>query len=133
MKIIIADSKNWFNLNDEIKNSHEVYFFKCRSKFTFEKIESISPDIIFFPHWNHKVQKNIFKKFNCIVFHTAPLPYGRGGSPIQNLILKGYTKSPVCSLKMVEEMDGGPIYMKKNISLQGSLETIFKRITKLRR
>ena len=130
MKIVIANSKNWFVLNDKIKNIHDVYYFKCKRSFTLEKIKSISPDIIFFPHWNHKVEKQIFENFDCIVFHTAPLPYGRGGSPIQNLILNGFTKSPVCALKMVEEMDSGPIYMKKVVSLKGSLETIFKRINK---
>ena len=51
---------------------------------------------------------------NRIVFHTAPLPYGRGGSPIQNLIVRGHiSPAPVCALKMVSGLDEGPIYDKQ--------------------
>ena len=74
------------------------------------------------------MEKEIFSQFNCIVFHTAPLPYGRGGSPIQNLIKRGYKKSPVCALKMCEGIDNGPIYKQKEISLEGSLSDILKRL-----
>ena len=56
------------------------------------------------------------------------MPYGRGGSPIQNLIINGYTSSPVCALKMTEKIDAGPIYAKQNISLHGTLNDIFSRI-----
>ena len=56
------------------------------------------------------------------------MPYGRGGSPIQNLILNGYEFTPVCALKMISELDAGPIYGQINISLEGKLESIFKRI-----
>ncbi len=58
---------------------------------------------------------NIIKNYNCICFHTAPLPYGRGGSPIQNLIKRNYKKTPICALKMSNKIDAGPIFLKKNI------------------
>ena len=56
------------------------------------------------------------------------MPFGRGGSPIQNLILRGYKHSPVCALKMTSGIDSGPIYMKRNLSLEGSLKEIFKEL-----
>ena len=65
-----------------------------------------------------------------MVFHTAPLPYGRGGSPIQNLIKRGHTSSPVCALSMSDEIDSGPIYDQLDISLEGNLSEIFKRLNK---
>ena len=55
------------------------------------------------------------------------MPYGRG-SPIQNLILNNFDETPVCALKMTEELDAGPIYTKKTISLEGSLNKILERI-----
>ena len=61
------------------------------------------------------------------MFHTAPL-YGRGGSPIQNLILEGFDKAPVCAIKMTRELDSGPIYASSSISLAGSLKDIFSRL-----
>ena len=78
---------------------------------------------------SYKLNNNILKKFNCICFHAAPLPYGRGGSPIQNLILKKFKNTPVCAIKMTNKIDAGPIYLKRNISLSGNLDEIFDRIS----
>ena len=91
-------------------------------------LDKIKPDFIFFPHWNWKVPKDIFLKYNCILFHTSDLPKGRGGSPIQNLIINNKKTSPVCAIQMIEEIDAGPEYGRKNISLEGNITEIFDRI-----
>ena len=39
--------------------------------------------------------------------------YVRGGTPIQNMILRGFKKTKICALKMSEKIDQGPIYLKK--------------------
>lgn len=93
-----------------------------------ELLNNFKPDLIFFPHWSWIVDRKIFLNFTCIVFHAAPLPYGRGGSPIQNLIIRGYKKTSVCAIKMKDGIDSGPIYIKKNISLNGSLSDILIRL-----
>ena len=128
MKIAIACSKPWFNISEKIRKNNKILFFKNKSDLNIENIENFNPDLIFFPHWSWIVPNQIHENYNCILFHTAPLPFGRGGSPIQNLILLGYDSSPVCALKMVNELDSGPIYGKKNLSLNGSLSEIFKRL-----
>ena len=128
MRIVIACSKSWFLISDYLKNNHQIIFIKEKHELTVENIKKINPNLIFFPHWNWKVPSEIHHNYRCILFHTAPLPYGRGGSPIQNLILLGYKKSPVCALRMVEELDAGPIYSKKELSLEGSLSNIFQRL-----
>lgn len=128
MKIIIASSKPWFVISDYLKKNNHILFIKEKSELTIENINKFNPSLIFFPHWNWQVPNEIHTKYKCILFHIAPLPYGRGGSPIQNLILRGYKKSPVCALKMVEELDSGPIYAKREISLEGPLSIIFKRL-----
>ena len=46
------------------------------------------PKYIFFPHWSKKVDTKIVNNYECVCFHETDLPYGRGGSPIQNLILR---------------------------------------------
>lgn len=131
--IIIAASKDWFNANNLPNNLNGINykFITKKSELNLKDIKKINPKYIFFPHWNWIVEEKIYNSFECIVFHTAPLPYGRGGSPIQNLILKGIKMAPVCALKMTEEIDGGPIYLKKNVSLSGNIEDIFNRISKV--
>ena len=129
---VIASSKNWFDKNLESKKikSLKPKVISCKEDLNLNNLTKINPRYIFFTHWNWIVEKEIFEKFDCIVFHTAPLPYGRGGSPVQNLILRGFQEAPVCSLKMTSEIDGGPIYLKKNIKLNGTIDQIFKRIAK---
>ena len=63
-------------------------------------IKEIDPDFIFFPHWSYKVDNEIIKNFKCICFHSTPLPYGRGGSPIQNMIIRGHKSTQVCAYKI---------------------------------
>jgi len=59
------------------------------------------------------------------------LPYGRGGSPLQNLIIRGLKNTKISALRMTEVLDGGPIYMKRNLSLSGRAENIYKRASKI--
>ncbi len=128
MRLLICNSKNWFSLSNEIRNSSSIKEISKKEDLNLELIREFKPNYIFFPHWNWIVDKNIHQTQNCIVFHTAPLPYGRGGSPIQNLILNGYEDTPVCALKMTSELDAGPIYGEITISLDGNLKSIFLRI-----
>lgn len=130
--IVIACSKKWFLINKKTLNltkKKNVFFIKDKNKLNLKKLKKIKPTKIFFPHWSFKVPDEIIKNYECICFHTAPLPFGRGGSPIQNLILRGFLTSPVCALKMTDTIDGGPIYLKRNVSLKGNLSEIFNRIS----
>ena len=131
-KILFVSSKKWFFLNKDVKKlikKKNIYKITDKKKLNLKNISKINPTKIFFPHWSYRVPNKILKKFECICFHTAPLPYGRGGSPIQNLIIRKFKKAPVCAIKMTNKIDSGPIYLKKNISLNGSLNEIFERIS----
>ena len=86
-------------------------------------------NLIFFPHWSYLVDKKITNKFKCICFHSAPLPYGRGGSPIQNLIVRDFKQTPVCAIEMTEKIDAGGIYLKQNLSLKGDLNDILNSMS----
>ena len=55
------------------------------------------------------------------------LPYGRGGSPLQNLIFRGHLETKITALRCIGELDAGPVYMKRPLSLNGSASEIFLR------
>lgn len=130
-KYIIASSKDWFQNSTITKDFEKFNFVYLNNKEDLElsKIEKINPRFIFFPHWSWIVPKDIHQNYECVAFHTSPLPYGRGGSPIQNLIARNFEKAPVCALKMNDILDGGPIYGTKEISLLGSGDQIFDRLS----
>lgn len=128
MRIVVCSSKSWFELNPLTRKTHVVKFIQNNDELSTESLVQFKPDYVFFTHWNWIVKDEIHENFNCVVFHTGPLPYGRGGSPIQNLILEGFDEAPVCAIKMTRKLDSGPIYAASNISLDGTLKEIFSRI-----
>ena len=94
-------------------------------------LEVVNPRYIFFPHWSWIVSKEIVKRHECICFHMTDLPYGRGGSPLQNLIIQGFKKTMLTALRMEDGVDTGPIYYKTTLSLHGSAYDIYKRSGRL--
>lgn len=59
------------------------------------------------------------------------VPYGRGGSPLQNLISRGHKTTMLTALRMSETLDAGPVYFKRPLELDGSAEKIFRRASDL--
>lgn len=87
----------------------------------------IKPRYIFFPHWRWIVPKSITQKYECVCFHMTDVPFGRGGSPLQNLIVRGYRDTKLTALHMIEGVDSGPVYLKSPLSLDGSAAEIYER------
>jgi len=106
-------------------------FCKNRSKL-HSAIDAAKPTYIFFLHWSHIIPKEICEAHQCVCFHMTDVPYGRGGSPLQNLIARGHRSTKVTALRMTSELDAGPVYLKKELSLEGSTaEEIYQRASKL--
>jgi methionyl-tRNA formyltransferase len=127
---VVASSKDWFKEYPKSKEYDKLNIIEIKNKadLTLELLEKINPRYIFFPHWNWKVDSEIYERYECVVFHTAPLPFGRGGSPIQNLIIRNIEKTPVCAIRMTEILDGGPIYDSIEVTLDGTITEIFSKI-----
>ena len=68
---------------------------------------------------------------NVFAFHETNVPYGRGGSPIQNLIIENHKKTVITALQMVDKLDAGPIYLKYPLSLNGNAQQIYERTAKI--
>lgn len=91
------------------------------------RIKKLKPRYIFFPHWNHIIPASIMDLAECVCFHETDVPFGRGGSPIQNLIVHGRKKTKITALQMTQELDAGPVYLKRPLALEGLAEEIFIR------
>ena len=59
------------------------------------------------------------------------MPFGRGGSPVQNLIARGVRETVISALRMTDEIDAGPVYRKRSLSLEGGGEEIFVRAARI--
>lgn len=134
MNIVIATSRTWHEwIADELKknSNYNVTLITRKEDLTKDQLEKIKPDFVFFPHWSYLVKDEIFNNFNCVIFHMTDLPFGRGGSPLQNLIAREIYHTTLTALKCVSELDAGPIYLKKHLRLNGSASEIFERASRL--
>ena len=132
MRIIIATIKSWNieraqALQKECAGTHEIVIYTDREEFSVDNVRDFQPDYIFLPHWSYIIPKEITDDWECVVFHMTDLPYGRGGSPLQNLIVRGHRETKISAIRVTETLDGGPIYMKHALSLDGSASEIFVR------
>lgn len=127
--IIVASSKPWHREEFERIAGDEpnLWLYVSNPNELNVALSTSNPRYLFFLHWNWKVSQEIWQKHECVCFHITNVPYGRGGSPLQNLILRGKTTTQVTALKMIDEMDAGPIYAKRPMSLEGSAEEIYRR------
>lgn len=129
--IIVATIKEW-NIDNYMKLKHryssKFYFHLITSneELTTELAESLNPIYIFFPHWSWMIDSSIFLNYESIVFHMTDLPFGRGGSPLQNLIEKEIYNTKISALRVDHGIDTGDIYLKENLNIEyGSAQDIF--------
>lgn len=107
-----------------------VHIITDASDLTYERLFAASPLFVFFPHWSHIIPKQITDDFRCVVFHMTDLPFGRGGSPLQNLIVRGIRQTKISALAVDEGIDTGAIYMKQDLDLSGTAAEILARASR---
>jgi methionyl-tRNA formyltransferase len=132
MKIIIATIKSW-NIENAMRFKADnpkidVKIITEKSEFTEAVVRDINPDYVFIPHWSWIIPPEIYENYRCVVFHETDLPFGRGGSPIQNLIVRRIYNTKISAISVNGEIDGGDIYLKADIDIStGTISDILKR------
>lgn len=109
----------------------EWHYIDDPAALTVDAVRAIAPRYLFFLHWSWRVPAEIFEPCECVCFHLGALPYGRGGSPLQNLIVRGHRETLLTALRMVEGLDAGPIYTQRPIALTGTAGEILSRASVL--
>ncbi len=133
-KYIVVGRTVWSQkiFNETIsKYSGKWHLIQEKEKLILTAIKQINPRYIFFLHWSWKVPEEIINNYECVCFHMTDVPYGRGGSPLQNLIIRGHQQTKLTALQMTEEFDAGAVYLKEDLCLSGNAEEIYIRATYL--
>ena len=130
---LIITKKKWHFDNFKKLKSNKFRLVTNKKKLTYNYISKIKPKLIFFPHWSNKVSSKIITNFKCICFHETALPYGRGGSPIQNLIIRGKKNTSISAFIMNNKLDSGDLISikKRKLLLDGSAQQIYERSSKI--
>ncbi|MBN18540.1 MAG: methionyl-tRNA formyltransferase [Chloroflexi bacterium] len=117
------------NVFKKLKKKYKNFILiKDKENLTISKIQNIDPKFIFFPDWSWILPNEIIKNYQCVCIHESNLPKFRGGSPLQNQIIRGIKKTKSTAFLMNEKIDAGKILLKKELSLDGTLDEIFLRM-----
>ena len=128
--VIASPHKRNSHIEEYLRVSHKdwnIHHITEKSSLSKYKLQTIKPDWVFFPHWSWIIPDEILLSYKCVIFHMTDLPFGRGGSPLQNLIVKGYKKTKISAIECSKELDAGKIYDKADLSLSGTAEDILFR------
>lgn len=131
---LVAGSKPWSRrVFKEVISKYpgKWRYIGSKDELKSDFLDEINPELIFFLHWSWKVPLGVINKYRCICFHMTDVPYGRGGSPLQNLIIRGHRKTKLTAMLMTEDFDAGPVYFKEDLCLEGNAEEIFIRASYL--
>jgi methionyl-tRNA formyltransferase len=134
-KILCVGYRDWaLNIYDKIAKNYsdgDVNIIASHDEYSDSFVIKYNPDFILFYGWSWMISKDIIGKYKCIMLHPSRLPKYRGGSPIQNQIIKGEKDSAVTLFLMNEKIDAGPVIFQKSMPLSGSIDDIFNRIVEL--
>lgn len=136
MNIACITYRDWaldiYEKVQEIYNDkHNFLMWRKKDDFDAFQLKEFKPDLILWYGWSWMVDETFVNNYESVMLHPSPLPKYRGGSPIQNQIINGEKIGAVTLFKMNEELDKGDIYQQLPMSLTGSLDDIFRRISDL--
>ena len=129
-------AKHDFYLEDAIK-SFAALGIEIQASNSLEEIRS---DVlrnsenctVFVPHYSKIIDLKGFPGTRFIGFHTGSLPKDRGGSPIQNKIIKKEYVTEVSAIALEDKIDSGAIFTQRKIDLsEGNIEFILRKISLL--
>lgn len=124
---LVASNKDWHKpMFEELAERRAGKWLWCNTASQLKRLcEQLTPEYIFFLHWSSNVPEEVWLNNECVCFHMTDLPFGRGGSPLQNLIARGFKTTKLSAFRVNGELDGGPIYTKRKLQLKGSALDIY--------
>jgi len=98
---------------------------KIRTPEFLEALHQWKPDIIVVVAYGRILPRTILElaPHGCINVHYSLLPKYRGAAPVAWTIINGETQAGVSTMKLVEKMDAGAIYLQQAIDLTGAETT----------
>ena len=118
-------------VQDVYKDEHNFLIWRKKDDFDASQLKEFRPDLILWYGWSRIVEDTFVNDYESVMLHPSPLPKYRGGSPIQNQIINGEKIGAVTLFRMNEGLDKGDIYQQLPMSLTGTLDDIFRRISDL--
>ncbi len=94
---------------ERLRGNHEI----------LERIRQIGPDAGVVVAYGMLLPNALIEvpRLSFVNVHASLLPRHRGASPIQAAILAGDSETGVVTMKVVEELDAGPVYLERRVPI----------------
>lgn len=102
---------------------HDIPVFQPQSFKTeeaFQQLKDLEPDLVVVTAYGQILPKRVLElpRYGCVNIHASLLPDYRGASPIQQVILRGETKTGVTIMQMDRGLDTGDILLMREIPIE---------------
>lgn len=79
------------------------------------KLNQMKPDVAVVSAYGQILSSKLLRvpKFGFVNLHPSLLPRWRGAAPIERALMAGDKETGVCTIKMIKELDAGPILAKE--------------------
>jgi|TARA_B110000495_G_scaffold177325_1_gene169330 methionyl-tRNA formyltransferase len=130
MVFLFCAYRDWsIKLYEKLSKKYDNFILlNSPKKLTFSFVKKLNPEFIFFPDWSWIIPEKITSNYKCVCLHESNLPKFRGGSPLQNQIIRGITKTKTTAFFMSKGIDEGDIILQQDLSLSGRMDEIFLRM-----
>ena len=130
MVFLFCAYRDWsIKLYEKLSKKYDNFILlNSPKKLTFSFVKKLNPEFIFFPDWSWIIPEKITSNYKCFCLHESNLPKFRGGSPLQNQIIRGITKTKTTAFFMSKGIDEGDIILQQDLSLSGRMDEIFLRM-----
>lgn len=130
MKILFCGYRQWaLDVFEKIRDTEPNIVLIQSPEMLNEITASEDWDVIFVVGWSWKIEPEIINKSLVFGIHPSDLPDYSGGSPIQNQILDGITRTNSTLFKLNEKFDEGDIVDKEPIDLSGHMSDVLNSIS----
>ena len=105
----------------ESRNIAVIAAEKIRTPDFLESLRNWQPDIVVVVAYGRILPKSILElaPHGCVNVHYSLLPKYRGAAPAAWTIINGEAEAGVSTMKLVEKMDAGDIYLQEALELTG--------------
>ncbi len=84
-----------------------------------ERLRAAAPDVAVVVAYGRILPDDILAvpRLGCVNVHASLLPRHRGASPVQAAILAGDPATGVSTMRLVRELDAGPVYLERSLPI----------------
>lgn len=131
-RVVVAGVGPWSREAFEVYGpGTSTWTFVSTPKALTRELKRLRPAYVFLLHWRTRVEPRVYEEVATVGFHMTDLPKGRGGSPLQHLILAGKRSTVLTAFRVGAEWDAGPVYARQPLLIEGTARDVYLRSAKL--